>query len=239
MKWWSSLFPAFRTCWFCPSPVQGTLPVSVSDHICPVCLEQAEMLQKPFCSICMSPGIFNGEICGDCLRVPPGERVVNRSAVSYSPLVREWIWTLKYGGKESLAVPMGKWMAEVVREHYGRKAVSVITYVPMHGERQKQRGFNQAERLALTIGKKLWIPVRPLLKRVKETTPQSRRTRRERLHSINGVFQLADQRQAEKGRKRSVLIVDDVYTTGATVRECAKVLRNAGFQEVFSVTFAR
>lgn len=170
---------------------------------------------------------------------PPGERVVNRSAVSYSPLVREWMWTFKYGGKESLAVPMGKWMAEVIREHYGRKAVSVITYVPMHGERQKQRGFNQAERLALTIGKKLWIPVHPLLKRVKETTPQSRRTRRERLHSINGVFQLADQRQAQKGRKRSVLIVDDVYTTGATVRECAKVLRNAGFQEVFSVTFAR
>ena len=239
MKWWSSLFPAFRTCWFCTLPLQRILPVSVLDHICPVCLEQVEVLENPLCSICGRPRTFGGEICEDCLKISPCERVVNRSAVVYSALVREWMWTFKYCGKESLAIPMGNWMAEVVKEHYGRKAISVITYVPMHRERQKRRGFNQAERLALTIGKKLWIPVRPLLERVKDTTPQSRRTRRERLHSINDVFKFVEAGQKGDDRKRSVLIVDDVYTTGATVRECAKVLRNAGFQQVFSVTFAR
>ena len=238
MKWWSSLFPAFRTCWFCTFPLQRILPLSVLDHICPVCLEQVEMLRHPLCSICGCPGTFRREICEDCLRISPCERVVNRSAVVYSDLVREWMWTFKYCGKESLAVPMGNWMTEVIKEHYGRQKFSVITYVPMHSKRQKRRGFNQAERLALTIGKKLWIPVCPLLERVKETTPQSRRTRRERLHSINDVFQFVEA-QKRVDRKGPVLIVDDVYTTGATVRACAKVLRNAGFQQVFSVTFAR
>lgn len=240
MKWRSSLFPAFHSCWFCSSPIRGMVMPSAIDHICPVCLEQVIMPGEFICPIC---GRLMSEdrsmICLDCKRINPCERVVNRSAVVYTDLVKEWVQTFKYCGKESLALPMGNWMTEVVKKHYRGKGISLITYVPMHGERQKQRGFNQAERLATVIGKNMWLPVRPLLRREKATAPQSKRTRQERLSSVDNAFALAKGLSDRNRRKQTLLIVDDVYTTGATIRACVKVLREKGFGQVYSVTFAR
>ncbi len=239
MKWWSSLFPAFHGCWFCSSPMQGIVMASVLDHVCQVCLEQVTTLGETICPIC---GRFmsgnSGMICLDCKRINPCERVVNRSAVVYTELVKEWVQTFKYCGKESLAFPMGNWMTEVVKKHYQGKGISLITYVPMHGERQNQRGFNQAERLATVIGKNMWLPVRPLLQREKATAPQSKRTRQERLSSVDNAFTFV-KGVSDRVRRETLLLVDDVYTTGATIRACVKILREKGFSQVYAVTFAR
>ncbi|MBA4603483.1 ComF family protein [Thermoactinomyces mirandus] len=240
MKWWPSLFPAFRSCWFCSSPMRGMVAASVVEHICPVCREQLVILGESICPICgrFMPG-SRDTICLDCNRLNPCERVVNRSAIVYTDLVKEWVQTFKYCGKESLALPMGNWMTEVVKKRYRGKGISLITYVPMHGERQRQRGFNQAERLAKVIGKNLWLPVRPLLQRKKATAPQSKRTRQERLLAVTNAFAPGKGMPDRDCSRQTVLIVDDVYTTGATIRACGRVLRENGFRQVFSVTFAR
>ncbi|MGA8942247.1 MAG: ComF family protein [Thermoactinomyces sp.] len=240
MKWWSSLFTEFFRCWFCSSPMRGIVLASALDHICPVCLEQVITPGEFICPVCgrIMPESCN-KTCSDCKGINPCERVVNRSAVMYTDLVKEWVQTFKYRGKESLALPMGNWMTEVVKKHYQEKGISLITFVPMHGERQKQRGFNQAERLAKVIGKNMRLPVLPLLQREKATAPQSKRTRLERLLSVDNAFVLAKGLPDRGRRRETLLIVDDVYTTGATVRACAKVLRKGGFGQIYAVTFAR
>jgi competence protein ComFC len=134
---------------------------------------------------------------------------------------------------------MGEWMAEVAMRHFADQAFSLVTFVPMHQERLKERGFNQAELLAVQVGKRLGIPVVPILERVRPTPSQSKRGRSERLLALRNVFQITKEENEARIKNIKILIVDDVYTTGTTLRECAKSLRQAGVAHVCSVTFAR
>lgn len=163
---------------------------------------------------------------------------MNRSPVAYTEPVKVWMRFFKYRGKESLAVPMGQWMADTARAHYAKENLSLITYVPLHRERLLQRGFNQAEKLAGEVGRRLGLPVRSLLERCRATANQSKRTRKERLLALKGSIILAEG-AIKQVNNRVILIVDDVYTTGTTIRECAKPLRQAGVKKVCSLTFAR
>jgi competence protein ComFC len=178
-------------------------------------------------------------LCRDCLRIPEEERIVNRSPVAYAGKAKEWVSLLKYRGKESLAKPMGLWMAEMVLTHFAGTGISVITYVPLHTDKRVERGFNQSELLARVIGRRLGLPVLTLLRREKDHASQSRRNREERLLALKGAFQIAEEGCEKCIRDRTILIVDDVYTTGATLRECAKPLLASGASRVYSVTFAR
>lgn len=179
-----------------------------------------------------------GNLCMDCMSVPEAERVVNRSVLVYTEWSKRWVKLFKYRGKESLAIPMGLWMADVVRKHYPSIRFTVVTYVPLHPEHLRMRGFNQSERLAAVIGKKLRVPVAPLLERIQPTRSQSKRNRQERLNALENAFLFREGGFRDLIRE-TVLLVDDVYTTGATVRACAKPLRMAGAKKIYSITFAR
>ena len=125
-------------------------------------------------------------------------------------------------------------MAKVVMEQYPRP--SLLPFVPLHPIRLAERGFNQAELLARVIAKNLYLPCEELIIRTKETSPQSKRTRHERLLAMKGVF-LYSSTISLIGKR--VLLVDDVYTTGTTLGECATLLRGVGASQVYAVTFAR
>ena len=128
---------------------------------------------------------------------------------------------------------------------------AVITYVPMYKKREKKRGFNQAKIIAQELAKKTGFQVIPLLKKIKDTQPQMKLNQEERLKNIKGCFELnlkevrppeslnADFGEVGPLKNLSVLLVDDVYTTGATMRECAKVLKKAGVEKVIGFVLAR
>ncbi|ESP62901.1 Competence protein F, phosphoribosyltransferase domain, protein YhgH [Smithella sp. ME-1] len=114
---------------------------------------------------------------------------------------------------------------------------SLIIPVPLHIKRLRERGFNQSLILARAIGKKRQIPVNfSLLKRRKFTTTQTGSNRNERKQNIKGAFEVSDK---NKIKGENVILIDDVYTTGATVNECAKTLIEAGVRKISALTLAR
>ena len=141
---------------------------------------------------------------------------------------------LKYTGVRGLASPMGAAMAQHLRRH--GVSPDVIVPVPLHPSRRRERGYNQADLLAREVGRWLGAPVDGgLLARVREAPPQARSaSREERRANVAGAFKA---RREAVGK--SIVIVDDVTTTGATLQECAAVLRQAGARRAWGLTFTR
>ncbi|MEE9137513.1 MAG: ComF family protein [candidate division NC10 bacterium] len=132
--------------------------------------------------------------------------------------------------------PLGRLMADRATHLFGHPTLDAVVPVPLHRNRERERGFNQAEILARVVGKRLQRPVlRKTLRRIRPTLPQTGK-RRERVRNVRGAFAVGN---PEKIKDRTFLLVDDVLTTGATVNECAKVLMKAGAQRVLVYTLAR
>lgn len=239
VRWplWKLLFPPPSTCWFCASPAGGRLWSGVWEHVCEGCRRRLARISPPLCTRCgrSLPGP-EATLCGDCAGCP-WHLDQNRSVVRYNDFAREIVSLFKYRGRERLAHPLGRMMFDSIVGH--DPPPDLITYVPLHPSRLKERGFNQAELLARVISSRLNRPLVPLLKRIRPTGPQSLKSRRERLVSLRGAFALADRASVGKIAGTRVLIVDDVYTTGSTLEECARILKEGGVKRVVSVTFAR
>jgi ComF family protein len=146
---------------------------------------------------------------------------------------------LKFGGQRSVAEPFAAWMVDaLLRAPPDRPATVrdgfVVSWVPLARKRRRARGFDQAELLARAVGARTGWRVSRLLARVVETAPQARRSGPERQAALRGVFEAAPGRLPD-----SVLLVDDVLTSGATVAECARVLIGNGVGEVGVLTAAR
>jgi ComF family protein len=139
----------------------------------------------------------------------------------------------KFHGQPFLLERMGLVLADWAMR--ALPAPDVVIPVPMHEERLLERGFNQAEVLASMIHWRLGLRWQDTLERVLPTTPQVRLSRQERLHNLQGAFRCTGRRREYDTR---VWLVDDVTTTGATLNECAKVLRESGYQEIFAVCLA-
>jgi competence protein ComFC len=134
---------------------------------------------------------------------------------------------------------MSEWMAEVVQEHYGSRSIDWISFGPLHPDRLWEHGFSQAELLAGVISWKLGIPKASLLERGRPTAQQCRKSRRDRLVSLQGAFRLSPEKRRLSLAGKTIFLVDDVYTTGTTLKECAEPLRRAGAGPILAVTFAR
>lgn len=124
-------------------------------------------------------------------------------------------------------------MAEMVRREYGGIAFDMITAVPMHPSEQRRRGFDQAARLGRSLAVRLEIPFVPTLKKLQRTAPQKELKAIHRSGNLLGVFDVTNDVAG-----RTILLVDDVITTGSTLDECAKMLKIYGAEEVYAVTAA-
>jgi ComF family protein len=160
-----------------------------------------------------------------------------RSAVLYRGEVRERIHQLKFSRQLYQVPMMVDLLARAVAQGTDWPAFELIVPVPLHSRRLQQRGFNQAGLIARKLGPKLGLPVHlGVLVRRRWTEPQTRLGRTERLHNVKGAFAVT---KAAVVRERCVLLVDDVYTTGTTLSEGARVLKAAGAGMVGALTIAR
>lgn len=196
-------------------------------------------ITEPTCSVCNRPNLLEGKVCSDCQLISHENRVQNVSVFSYTPKTKKILARYKYHGDERYATFLGSLMGEVVDIKYRDKGLNLITSVPLHDSRMKERGFNQSQLLAEQIGNFLDLPTQTILERKKPSLSQASLNRAARLAALQDAFELTMEAKQLDLATYTILLVDDVYTTGTTIRECAKILRTAGVHSIYAITFAR
>ncbi|MGB8889575.1 MAG: ComF family protein [Candidatus Korobacteraceae bacterium] len=233
------LFPS--DCRLCHTPLDNLSRIPV----CRECLAAIKPVRAPQCVVCgdrlVSAQLLMGDgRCANCRDFEPEfERAV--SFAEYEDGVRGLIHLLKYEGVTPVAGLLGSMLAEAMRELLaGREAVNpLLIPVPLHLSRRQSRGFNQAELIARAAGKCLSPRLEVatgILRRKRDTLSQVGLSCEERRQNVQGAFRISDPARV-KGR--ILIVVDDVMTTGATLSECAGVLKQAGAERVWAATVAR
>lgn len=155
------------------------------------------------------------------------------SAGVYDGALRKLIHLFKFEGVRPLARPLGGFLAQALPRE---RRFDVIVPMPLHWRRRWRRGFNQSELLAREIGRRWNIPVRKLVRRKRATAPQAGLTSAQRRKNVQGAFEAA---RGANLRGMSVLLIDDVLTTGATAGACARALKRAGAAHISLLALAR
>lgn len=201
---------------------------------CPACWGRLEWLGNAGCQQCGLP-LAGTEIdmCGRCLADPPKlDRM--RAVVAYDDLPRSIALRLKYGRKVALARTMARYMAPLRSDW---DSSSVIIPVPLHRWRLWSRGFNQSDLVARELGRSWSLATNSgVLRRVKRTQPLKGMNHVQRRKAVAGAFVVANAGQI---RGRTVVLIDDVMTSGSTAEACAKVLRRAGASRIELICWAR
>jgi competence protein ComFC len=213
---------------------------STEGFVCPHCWRQVRFIRPPFCERCGLP--YEGHIttafeCTNCREMELHFSSA-RSAVAARGMVLEAIHRYKY----QRALWFENFLADLlIREAapvLSREKWDWIVPVPLHPTKQREREFNQAERLARHLSSATQIPMNTrLLKRVEPTRTQTLLTRQQRATNVRNAFALRERGRRFRGER--MVLLDDVFTTGATTSACARVLRDAGAGEVCVWTVAR
>ncbi len=206
---------------------------------CADCLERLPRIHSPMCPLCGRPFTDSPDshdhLCGECIQ-SAFHFDSARSAVFHSGTVRDRVHQFKFGARMEWVPPL----VELLRIAYadsGFPVPDLIVPVPLHPHRLKQRGFNQSGLLAREFSRRTGLAVSfDTLERKNRTEPQTRLNRAERLKNVKGAFNVAPGADV-KGR--IVLLLDDVFTTGTTLSECAKTLKKKGASGVYALTITR
>jgi predicted amidophosphoribosyltransferase len=197
-------------------------------HVCPACADALRRIRAPLCARCGAPTAWPVARCRECV----GRRLAfssARAAVEYDDAARDVVTAWKERGLRRL----GGWAAGIVVAVLPRPCVDFVTFVPADESRRLRRGHHSAERLAAALAVSWELPLDELLGRTRPVARQRGLDHVARRRNVRGAF-------AGKGRiPRRVLLVDDVYTTGATANAAASALRSAGAHDVAVATFAR
>ena len=206
---------------------------------CPPCSAGIRFIRSPLCPSCGIPFASpEGEdhLCGECL-VTERPYAVARAVGYYEETLLTAIHLFKYRGRTGIGEVLGKIMADFAGGIWDMNVFSLILPVPLHRKRLRERGFNQAVILARELSKKFSIPLDfTALRRKVPTAPQVGLGREERSANVRGAFAV---RKPERIADRRILLVDDVFTTGSTLAECAGVLMRAKAEAVAVLTLAR
>ncbi|MDR2201995.1 MAG: ComF family protein [Clostridiales bacterium] len=227
------LFPERLACIFC----DDELPFDSDYSACEVCLNK---LNEKFCSVCGRPVAIPG-VCDNCdSRAGTDYKwsfALARSAAAYEGYFRGAVARFKYGGAKYLAKYFARFMLDVYNRASAESGfcADVITYVPLHTKRLRARGYNQAKLLAECLGGLLGLPVADALVKNTHTVNLARLKSEERRLAIKDSFSLNTRTMSDITGKKALLI-DDVFTTGSTVNECARMLRTAKSSDIFVLT---
>jgi len=203
--------------WLCPGCLGKILPIQT--QVCPAC---GRISQK-------------GRFCRPC-RIPALSGMVVAGYYEEGPM-KEIIHNFKYNSLIKLGELLGEMMARSWRENFPMDKDFLITAVPLHFLRQAKRGYNQSEVLAENIASRLNLEKNfKILRKFRSTAPQVKTSGKERLKNIKSSFKI-NQKINICGRR--LILVDDVATTGATLQECARLLKKAGAKEVWGLVIAR
>ena len=230
-----------------PLLFQSQLDRLLSVCLCQACIRGLAAVESPICDCCGLPLKSRqgaDHRCGDCIREPKGYRIA-RAPLIYEQILTRVIHCFKYKGKLQLAKPLAELLLTAFRLFWEPDSIDIILPVPLHIKRFRMRGFNQAYLLVCNwnnlAGQHPSRPVqlqieRNLLVRAAATVPQSALGRAERAINIKNAFNL---NTPAKVKDKRILLIDDVYTTGATVNECTRLLLSCGARHVDVLTLAR
>jgi ComF family protein len=221
-----------------PPRCPGCGAVTPEPHrFCMACWSSLTFLGEPCCEMCALPFDYDqgaGTLCGGCLSHPPRfDRL--RAAVVYGDIPRKVALKLKYGGRPGVAETVARFMSR----HLAATPDALLAPVPLHRWRIWQRGYNQAALIASALARRGGIDARlDLIERVKRTPPLKGMNAAQRRDTLRGAFRVPPRHKAGvKGRR--IVLIDDVYTSGATANGCARALKRAGADEVWVLAWAR
>lgn len=216
------LYP--RRCPFCDEIVDW------GRMVCPACEERLVFISEPVCKRCGKPlEEETAECCFDCMRKEHAYRAGTALFV-HQGAVRDSVYRFKYKNKREYAYFYARQTAKRRGEWIRRRGIEAIVPIPLHKNRQKERGYNQAELYARFLGRLMGIPVvNHCLVRSVDTRPQKELDDVQRKNNLKKAFKC----KKNIVQFRYILLVDDIYTTGSTVDAAAMVLKQAGVQEVF------
>ncbi len=209
--------------------------------VCENCKAKLPVILTPHCPICYRPIRTKGDknrICGSCKL--DSKKVVDKVVALYEfrDGARDLIHGYKYDKYQFLSAFFAEELLKQVNKSELLEGVDWIVSIPLHWTRKRWRGFNQAEKIARYVSKKTLIPLLSAkhFKRIKKTTPQVSLNANHRKKNIRGAFELKKKINFENS---SVVLVDDVLTTGATSNECARIFKKAGVKKIMLLVLAR
>ena len=217
-------------CIACRSLIALSDPQPRDMLLCEKCQTLFEPIVPPICKTCGIPTERDVERCVSCF----GKTFYfasNRAVFVYDGLMRDLLHDLKFRRRRQIAESLGKLWALCAFIPPG----TILVPLPLHPKKRRERGFNQAEVLTRQLAQRLNIPMENALVRVLDTPPQSGLHPRMRIENVAGAFDIAPGVDVT-GKK--YVIIDDIYTTGASLNECAKVLKAAGAAEVGCMTLS-
>ncbi len=207
------------------------MPIMAGD-ICPECEKKLTFVAEPYCMRCGKPVDETQEYCEDCTRRDHAYDE-GRAVLIYDEYMSKSIYRFKYNGKREFARFYGRVMTQCLHDKIRQWRVEVVIPVPVHKSKLRQRGYNQAGLIAQQISKRLKIPVKSdIVIRQTATKVQKNLGFTARQNNLKNAFKVIP----NSVKYKSVLIVDDIYTTGATVDAMARCLKKAGVEKVYFAT---
>ncbi len=208
----------------------------ISNGFCPACARKIPYVRQPYCFRCGRPlSDADRQYCHACQAHMPNF-AQGRGLYRYADPVRASLYQVKNHNKREYLEYFAKDLAMRLGGQVRRWQVDALVPIPMHWQARRRRGYNQAEILASHLGKHWGLPVCPALQKVRKTAAQKEMDHRARFANVRGAFAPAPKFQSGQLAGRRVLLVDDIYTTGSTISEAARVLLGMGAQAVYFVT---
>ncbi len=204
------------------------------DYFCQQCLVQIKLLEKQFCPICERPA-YKGKTHPSCLGPYTIDGIF--SVFTFTSPLKEAIYSLKYRYNSDLANKLVKLLTQNLGElGFIVSGETVLVPVPLHPRRLKWRGFNQAQLLAEKLASRVGLVcLSGSLVRVKDTQPQVKLQGKQRRQNVFQAFRVVDPKLVQG---QQIVLIDDMRTTGATLRNCATSLKRAGAKSVWGLTLA-
>lgn len=223
---WELLFP--RRCPVCDGVVRFC-----KEYICPSCLEKIKFLGDRTCLKCGKELEEEEEYCADCRRkrhnYEQGAAVFEYGSMAAS------LYRFKYGKRQEYADFYGKCMVERLGSRWKDWGIQALIPVPIHPSRRNQRGYNQAQLLAEAISRRTGIPVRnDIIVRYKKTLPQKELDEGQRQNNLKKAFKILE----NDVKLDTIVIIDDIYTTGSTINAMAAMLHKAGIKKIYYAALA-
>ncbi|MCX6740108.1 MAG: ComF family protein [Candidatus Parcubacteria bacterium] len=209
------------------------------DYLCQQCLSQIELIKEFYCALCKKPSPW-GKICESCAAETKIAAIW--VATDYNQkVIQELIHQLKYGYIEEISAILREILLKylnlnnILTEFSLEKTKAIFIPVPLHKKRLLLRGFNQSELIALQLKEATGIEVSNIIERIKNTQTQINLKRSERQQNVKEAFCL----KSNFDNTKKAILIDDVITTGSTLKECAQALYQAGFTEIYGLVIAQ
>lgn len=228
-----ALFPSNIYCISCGNLIDRSRPYAICDH----CAEKFHWLGKNTCAKCgkIVSKDYKHDLCYDCRQF---DHIFEKgyTCVEYGLYERGLMMDYKYKGKAYI----GRKLGDILYDRISLEALTIdfIVPVPMYKKKEQKRGYNQAALMAKQLGRRMGVPcIQELLVRTRDTIPMKGLGSLERQENLRGAFDISAVKQYDI-KKKNILLIDDIYTTGSTADACSDVLCRAGAADIFLLSFA-